>query len=100
LNTQTRTNPQIRNGPNGTSDLKLSFSDREANLTQANKSKEIKAPIQKLNNSAVIPFCSPSTQPIPRASVPSAKPIQAPREISQMIQKNEASIGPANKSIT
>ncbi len=78
-------------GANGTCDFRL------ARDSAIKKSPKI-APIQKESKNVAKDALSPTTNPIPRASLTSPKPIAEPLEKSHIKKNGDAKTGPATKN--
>lgn len=86
------------NGANGISLLIVRLFLDKFNFSRAKIDKLTAAPIQNDKTIAKIPPEKPKSQPTPRASLASPKPIHFPEETSHKKAKKENRIGPDNKS--
>src|SRR3990167_6470934 len=85
--------PKIRNGAKGIS----LFIVRDWRL-KYNKTNPTIAPLQKARSIALTLACAPRSQPKPKTSLASPKPIHLPPDTNQSKAKKPKSAGPARKS--
>ena len=103
---KTKNAPSARNGPNGISLFIVMPRGTKDNRRGKNAAMRsvmsrkiaMRAPIQNASITAATPWEIPRSQPMPRESFASPKPIQRPWEKNQRSANGRARRGPAKKS--